>query len=408
MAYGPGERSRKEGSDTVLRGLNKRQKEAEPLAGISYRLLIDGKPLSQELTAAVQQVEVEDHARMADMLRLQMSVAIHENGEKWTILDEDIFRRLTNISVEVFLDKGRTVTLISSYVIDARVEFSNNPGSSVLKVVAMDPTVLMNLDEQVRAWPDMADSDIASTLFSEYGFEPEVEATSISRQEIQTRTIQRGTDIQFLQKLAKRNGYECYVETSLSGGSARATGHFHRPKVDEQPQGVLTVNMGEATNINSFKARYDMLKPVVAQATGLEIESQSDQPARAEGASLKDLGKSPAAMSDRPRRILLSGTGLAGAGELQTYAQAVVDESSWAITAEGELNTVAYGGILRAKSPVLVRGAGKQFSGLYYVEKVLHVFASEGQGYIQRFSLRRNALGVTRRENFAEDAALRL
>jgi len=275
-------------------------------------------------------------------------------------------------------------------------------------VVAMDPTVLMNLDEQVRAWPDMADSDIASALFSEYGFEAEVETTSISHQEIQTKTIQRGTDIQFLQMLAKRNGYECYVETSLSGGSARATGHFHKPKVDERPQGVLTVNMGEATNINSFKARYDMLKPVIAKATGLEIESQSDQPAMAEGASLKDLGKSPAAMSDRPRRVLLSGTGLAGTGELQTYAQAVVDESSWAITAEGELNTAAYGGILRAKSPVLVRGAGKQFSGLYYVEKVLHVFAGEGQGYVQRFALRRNALGLTKREDFSEDAQIRL
>jgi hypothetical protein len=178
--------------------------------------------------------------------------------------------------------------------------------------------------------------------------------------------------------------------------------------VDERPQGVLSVNMADATNINSFKARYDMLKPVIAQATGLEIESQSDQPARAEGASLKDLGKSPAAMSDRPRRVLLSGTGLAGAGELQTYAQAVVDESFWAITAEGELNTAAYGGILRAKSPVLVRGAGKQFSGLYYVEKVLHVFAGEGQGYIQRFSLRRNALGLTKREDFSDDAQNRL
>jgi len=55
---------------------------------------------------------------------------------------------------------------------------------------------------------------------------------------------------------------------------------------------------------------------------------------------------------------------------------------------------------------VLVRGAGKQFSGLYYVEKVLHVFT--GDGYIQRFSLRRNALGLTKREDFSDDAQTRL
>lgn len=90
---------------------------------------------------------------------------------------------------------------------------------------------------------------------------------------------------------------------------------------------------------------------------------------------------------------------------MQTYAQAVVDRSAWAITADGELNTVAYGGLLRAKRPVNVRGAGRQFSGTYYVEKVLHTIS--GEGYTQRFTLRRNALGLVGRERFTEDEALR-
>ena len=61
--------------------------------------------------------------------------------------------------------------------------------------------------------------------------------------------------------------------------------------------------------------------------------------------------------------MLPSQTGLARAGELQAFAQAVADQSSLAITADGELNTVAYGSLMRAKRPILVRGAGKQFSG---------------------------------------------
>ena len=81
-----------------------------------------------------------------------------------------------------------------------------------------------------------------------------------------------------------------------------------------------------------------------------------------------------------------------------------MDRSAWAIRAEGELSTVTYGGILRAKRPVNVRGAGRQFSGTYYVEKVLHRF--QGQGYTQKFTLRRNATGVTGREGFVEDNAL--
>jgi phage protein D len=101
---------------------------------------------------------------------------------------------------------------------------------------------------------------------------------------------------------------------------------------------------------------------------------------------------------------MLSQTGLAQTGELQALAQAVVDRSAWAITAEGELNTVAYGSVLRAKRPVEVRGAGRQFSGTYYVERVFHTL--RGDAYTQRFTLSRNALGLTGQERFVEDRAL--
>jgi phage protein D len=102
--------------------------------------------------------------------------------------------------------------------------------------------------------------------------------------------------------------------------------------------------------------------------------------------------------------VLLSGTGLSSTGELKTVAQAEVDRASWAITADGEVNTVAYGDILRAKRPVLVRGAGPQFSGTYYVQSVTHTI--NGDGYSQKFSLKRNALGLTGTEAYAALTAL--
>lgn len=372
------------------------------MPAVSYRLFIDGGPASEDLLAAVQQIEVEDHARMADMLRIQLAISVQEGGTGWTVLDEDLFCRLANIKVEVTVGSRLTAQLIDAYVIETSIQFSNEPGKSVLTVMAMDPAVLMNLDEKIRPWPNMADSDIASAIFGDYGFSPDVEGTEPSRQEVDSTTIQRGTDIQFLQELAHRNGYECYVQLNPQDGSTE--GHFHRPRVDETPQGVLTVNMGPRTNVNSFTSRYDMLRPVTAQVTGLDIETKSDQAVNVESSALSNLGGESVINGDRPRRVLLSQTGLAQTGELQTMAQALVDQSSWAILAEGELNTVAYGDVLRAKSPVLVRGVGRQFSGTYYVEKVLH--AITGDGYVQRFSLRRNALGLTRRENFVEDNAL--
>lgn len=372
------------------------------MTAVSYTLLIDGVAAASELLDQIQQIEVEDHAEMADMLRIRLAFGVRDNGSGWTILDDDLFNRLTNIQIQVVVGSGSAESLINAYVIETRSNFSNQPGQSLLSVVAMDPTVLMNLDEKVRPWPNMTDSDIASLIFGEYGFALEVEPTPLARQEIDHTPIQRGTDIQFLQQLARRNGYECYVESSSSTGAI--TGHFHKPRPEQPPQGVLSINMGEATNVNTFNARYDMLRPTTVQVAGLDIETQTNQPAQADNPSLVGLGSALAHSDDRPRRVLLSQLGLAQTSELQTYAQAVVDQSSWAITAEGELNTVAYGGILHAKRSVNVRGAGRQFSGTYYVEKVLHTIS--GDGYTQRFNLRRNALGLTKQERFVDDQAL--
>lgn len=372
------------------------------MPAVSYRLFIDKQPADEGLLETIRQLEVEDHADMADMLRLRLSIGVRDGCNRWSGLDDDLFQRLTNIKVMVTVGNGAPEQLMDAYVIETSADFANQPGQSVFNVVAMDPTVLMNLKEDVREWPDMADSDIATTLFGDYNFSPQVESTEPSRQRDAVTTMQRGTDIQFLRTLALRNGFECYVEVNPTSGVVE--GHFHPPRNDRAPQGVLTVNMGEATNVNSFNARYDMLRPAAARVTGLDTESQEDQPAEARETGISAMGRDTVMAQERPREILLTQTGLSQTGELQTLTQSVTDRSAFAISANGELNTVAYGAILRAKRPVEVRGAGRQFSGTYYVEQVQHTFT--GDSYTQRFSLRRNAIGLTGSERFTEDTSL--
>ena len=374
------------------------------MPAVTYTLSINGAPARQDLLQAIQQIEVEDHATMADMLRLRIVIGVKDGCAGWSFVDDDLFSRLAKLRVSVSVGSGRAETLINAVIIETNANFANQPGSSILNVVAMDPTVLMNLQEKVKAWPNMADSDVANSIFSspDYKFTPIVDVTKWKRQENEQTLIQRGTDIQFLQQLAQRNGFECYVETN--GRTGAVEGHFHAPRLKQSPQGVLSVNMRDVTNVNSFNARFDMLRPATAQATNLDVESRSDQQARITGSALSALGKNTALEAQRQRRVLPSQTGLARTGELQAYTQALVDQSALAITAEGELNTVAYGGILRAKRPVLVRGAGQQFSGTYYVERVHHILTADS--YKQGFTLRRNALGLSGRESFVESNAL--
>ncbi len=371
------------------------------MSDVSYELKIGGQTAPPELLAAIVALEVEDHADVADMLRLRVGIAVQDDGRAWSHIDDGVFDRLARIQVSAKVGDGQEEPLIDAYVVDVRAVMSNEPGHSTLDVVAMDGTVKLSLEEKVRAWPDMSDSAIAQSIFGDHGLTPDVQDTQPTRQATDHTTMQRGTDMQFLRQLARRNGYECYVEADASGNNVA---HFHAPRLDGQPQDTLNVNLGMDTNVDSFSARYDMLKPAQAKVGGIDVSTQDSQPAQSTSSEQTALGAKSTVPSDQPRVVLLSGSGLAQTGELQTLAQAEVDRSSFAIVAEGELHGATYGSVLRAKKPVNVRGAGTQFSGTYYVERVLHSFS--GDGHLQRFSLRRNAGGAKGSEHFQDDNSL--
>jgi phage protein D len=365
---------------------------------ISYSLKIAGQPADPQLIDAIRTVEVEDHATLADVARLRVATAIADRGASWSVLDEPICDRLANVKIAVRLGGESETPLIDGYVIDVKAGLSANPAGSTIEIVVMDATVLMDLEEKVKAWPDQSDSAIATSIFGDYSFDTDVTSTQLVRQANDVTVMQRETDIRFLHRLAERNGFECYVDV---GDQGQTVGHFHLPTLQESPQAVLSVNMGTETNLDDFSLRYDMLSATQATASGIDAHDASAQPAQTQSASLHDQGGTSTVATDRPRVRLLTPRGLSRTDELQTLTQAAVDRSAFAITAEGLVNAAVLGQALRAKKPVLVRGAGSRFSGQFYVDRVLHRF--DANGYQQRVTLKRNAAGVLRQDNFTED-----
>jgi hypothetical protein len=79
----------------------------------------------------------------------------------------------------------------------------------------------------------------------------------------------------------------------------------------------------------------------------------------------------------------------------QAYAraQAITDKSLDAVvTATGTLDALRYGGLLKPRGLVGLRGAGFTHDGLYYVKNVSHAI-SRG-GYKQNFTLTREGDGA--------------
>jgi hypothetical protein len=72
------------------------------------------------------------------------------------------------------------------------------------------------------------------------------------------------------------------------------------------------------------------------------------------------------------------------------------------IELRGEVDPALYRGLLRARRPVLVRGVGARFSGIYYVQSVRTTL--DGGTLTQTFVATRNATGQTGQESFGQSA----
>ena len=99
-------------------------------------------------------------------------------------------------------------------------------------------------------------------------------------------------------------------------------------------------------------------------------------------------------------------TDAGGPAEAQYQAMQRATESARALHATAVVDGLKFSRPLFAGIPVLVRGAGRQHSGLYYVESVTHNITRDE--YKQSVSLWRNAVGLTGAEVFGRPAGGRL
>jgi phage protein D len=365
----------------------------------SYKIKIDKNLAGSELIDSILQVEVEDNGLMADIFRLKIPITMLSNGD-WSLVSESLFNPQTEVEISVKVD-DYIESLIKGYVTDHRIHFDSDPGISYIEVIGMDSTCLMNLKQVNKEWSNMSDSSIASTIFSDYGFTPDVEQTQPVHSDI--KIIQRTTDIQFLRMLARRNGLECYLQSDPNTGMV--TGCFKKPKLDGTTQKDLAFNFGSETNVEIIDISYSSLKPTEAKIQQIDIKSKSTKSFNTQSCTLDVLGKEKTLdmLKEKPN-VLLRTQGANTDAELKSLCEVATNVGSWAIIATGEVDFSAYKSILHSNRIVLLKGAGSVHSGTYYISRVHHILSPEK--YKQRFEIKRNALKLKGNENFETEANL--
>lgn len=329
----------------------------------------------------------------------QLTVAVGRNRTTGLLDYEPLLSQLVRAGNRVILmvTMGALPTvLMDGLITHQQLSPSALPGSSKLTVTGEDISVAMDLHELKLPYPAMPDSVIATTILAKYaalGVVPMViphpADTPVSPTE---RVPQReGTDLTVLNQMATDHGYVFYVDPGPLPGMS--VGYWGPPIRTGVPQRALTLGMGADGNLNSIQFQSDATKPKYVYGLVQDSTSGVPMPVFAMTSTTPPLSALPSLFANLPFVGSKQLDSDEGGDVVRAWAAATneVDKATRdTLTASGELDAGRYGGVLKARALVGVRGVGLTFDGHWYVKSVSHTIARGN--YKQSFNLEREGI----------------
>ena len=363
--------------------------------GVRMRLLFGEapKPATGKVMEALRSVEVN----LSDQgpIGFQMNFYVGRSGRAdlpdYKLLEATELRPFNRVILTVSFALKEEV-LVDGYATDQQLNPGNEPGTSTLTLTGEDVSVMMDLEEKAYSYPDLSYKRIVEKVVDRYKQFFPVPLRKVEEAQEALPNKDRGTehqptnytDREYVQELARRTGFVFYV---TPGPEPASNGVYWGPPRREKPQKALSANMGPNTNVESIDFRFNALAP---NKVAFKSEEGQDKTLGKPSDVRAPLAKTPAATR---RTVFFSETGNLERAPVDAHAQAIVDRSlDEVVTATGELDAVRYGGLLRPRGIVELRGVGHTYNGAYYVKSVSHSI-QKGE-YKQRFTLTREGTGA--------------
>ncbi|MEO8409885.1 MAG: hypothetical protein ABI478_04890 [Propionivibrio sp.] len=198
---------------------------------------------------------------------------------------------------------------------------------------------------------------------------------------------QQGTDLAYIQQMAEEVGHVFYIEP---GDVPLTNIAYFGPEIKVGlPQPALNIDMDAHTNVESLNFSFDPTKgvlpvvfiqnPLTRAPIPIPIPNLNplQPPLGALPAPIANIKMMKDTAKMNPMQAILKGLNEA-------------KKSQDAVTANGTLDVLRYGRMLKARKLVGVRGAGIAYDGLYYVKSVTSTI-KRGE-FKQSFNLTRNGL----------------
>src|SRR2546425_476460 len=234
--------------------------------GLGIAIAVKGTP-NEKLAEATW---VEVYERMGEMTtyRIHYDIDISE-GDFPTLVDERLGPG-SELSVIAPLN-GKNNCLVKGPVTGQQIHLEHGGACSFVEVSGCDTSIAMNRETKTVLWSDLTDSDAVTTIFGQYNYTPDVEATAAGHFEKKHTLVQRDTDLQFVQRLARRNGALFWITCDEQGIE---TAHFKRAPLDGDTANDLTINL-DSNNLAVIDITWDAERPTnVMTITARLLESR--------------------------------------------------------------------------------------------------------------------------------------
>ncbi len=358
----------------------------------TYQVLINGTAVGDDFYDTIGGLDVEENSTLPDALKLTLPISTANSDLSW--VGDTRVAPYANIAVVATPDGGSAQCIFDGYVLSHAVHLNAGITASTVEVRAQDASALMSLDHQCREWAGMTEGTVANTIFSSYGFltAPGNTANDSPVHDSPGHTLmQRGTDLEFLRRLARRSGRWCRVACTDTPG--QRTGYFAAPDLTAASAATIVLNDPATASVNALDFRWDVARPtqVLASQASMTDSDPSGVTADTDDSGLPLLsarGLSDFAGQDASVRLTTPGD----SADLTGRARAVLREAGWFATCEGTAELSRIKAVLRVGTVVSVADCGAVLSGNYLVSSVRHTIATNS--HTMGFTLIRNAVGL--------------
>lgn len=315
-------------------------------------------------------------------------------------IDKREFREASGRKLDEFFDFGRKIEVYMGYLDKASSKPGPNPplftgiitavrtsfpssGLPQITVSGHDLSYAMSKGKKSRpAWNDQTDSDVVPDIAKIYNLKPKVDPTKIKHAHINQS---QETDRQFVEKLAKRNGFEFYIRNQ----------ELHFKRSNSNKAAILALEWG--AGLVSFTPEVNLAEQISkVEVAGWNVNTKSEIIGRAQ---IKDEpGRDDRRKSggEYLKQVCPPGEQPVHRLRLPAYTQEEANQRARAALKKASEEFVKGSGEtigipeLLPDTNIELKGLGKRFNKTYYVEKATHTV--DASGYKTSFNVKETTI----------------